>query len=321
MIFPTNKGSKTHSVTTHEQTQHFDNETSDEDKGKNDVFPSEEDTSDISKTDSDFLFDTDEEDKENEPRKNAIETRTRKGGDIKKSESKSNLQHLSHEAKALLEVESVPCNYVKGRTPRWELYDGIWMRHYRELVEFKAQYGHVRIKRKAGRLGEWCRTQRRKYRAAMKGDKSSALDSARIELLNHLGFVWNVKSEDKSNIGAQQQDKKRKRSAKTSNKEKRMTLRKEESAYVSDDYNAKSSKEEDAKIFEKEKENVLSSLPAEITEDFRKVCFAKWNGKYFCVLQLSPYDLPPGDVRNQWMSMYKDVSKNEKSTSIMLLLV
>lgn len=60
--------------------------------------------------------------------------------------------------------------------------------------------------------------------------------------------------------------------------------------------------------FQKEKESILSSIPKEVTNDFRKIGFAKWDGQYQYVLQLGPYDVCPGPVRDLWMKMFSEVS-------------
>jgi len=60
--------------------------------------------------------------------------------------------------------------------------------------------------------------------------------------------------------------------------------------------------------FQKEKESILSSIPKEVTNDFRQIGFAKWDGQYQYVLQLGPYDVCPGPVRELWMKMFSEVS-------------
>ncbi len=70
-----------------------------------------------------------------------------------------------------------------------ERMDAIWMKHYRELQQYKSQHGHVRVPRKSGPLGEWVRTQRRYYKLWRRGE-SVPLTKERMELLDQLGFVW-----------------------------------------------------------------------------------------------------------------------------------
>ena len=60
--------------------------------------------------------------------------------------------------------------------------------------------------------------------------------------------------------------------------------------------------------FEEQKERILSSLPSEVTDDFRQIFFASWEGQMMPVMQLSPYDLGPGKLRNDWFKMFQNVS-------------
>lgn len=73
--------------------------------------------------------------------------------------------------------------------------------------------------------------------------------------------------------------------------------------------NVENTKKEQALKFQKEEDAILSSLPMEIKNDFKQIGFAKWDGQYQCVLQLGPYDVCPGEVRDLWMKMFKEVSE------------
>jgi len=64
--------------------------------------------------------------------------------------------------------------------------------------------------------------------------------------------------------------------------------------------------------FEEGKQKILSSLPTDLKHDFRKVCFTKWEEKYYSIMQLSPYDVSPGQVRDEWMQMYHKRNKAGK---------
>jgi hypothetical protein len=61
--------------------------------------------------------------------------------------------------------------------------------------------------------------------------------------------------------------------------------------------------------FDLEKARVMSSLPPEATKDFRQIFFASWEGQMMPVMQLGPYDLGPGKLRNDWFKMFQNVSK------------
>ena len=89
---------------------------------------------------------------------------------------------LSAAASSLIATPTKP-------STKQERMDAIWMKHYKELQEYKAQHGHVRVPRKSGPLGEWVRTQRRYYKLWRRGE-SVPLTKERMELLDHLGFVW-----------------------------------------------------------------------------------------------------------------------------------
>jgi hypothetical protein len=61
-------------------------------------------------------------------------------------------------------------------------------------------------------------------------------------------------------------------------------------------------------LFEEEKANILDQIPKEIINDFRTCGFAKWNKEYLPCMQLGPYDVAPGLIRDQWMDMFENVS-------------
>ncbi|KAL7447868.1 hypothetical protein ACHAWC_000168, partial [Mediolabrus comicus] len=64
-----------------------------------------------------------------------------------------------------------------------------WMDRYDELVAFKEKYGDTLVPvRRSGPLGLWVDKQRQAYR---KGE----LSKERIQLLDEIGFVWNVRAE------------------------------------------------------------------------------------------------------------------------------
>jgi hypothetical protein len=61
-----------------------------------------------------------------------------------------------------------------------------WNERYNELIEFEKIHGHCVVPKNYGSLGSWVRAQRH----LMNRDGPMAQD--RIELLNKLGFVWDV---------------------------------------------------------------------------------------------------------------------------------
>eukprot|EP00586_Coscinodiscus_wailesii_P002188 CAMPEP_0172491936 /NCGR_PEP_ID=MMETSP1066-20121228/22870_1 /TAXON_ID=671091 /ORGANISM="Coscinodiscus wailesii, Strain CCMP2513" /LENGTH=259 /DNA_ID=CAMNT_0013261257 /DNA_START=113 /DNA_END=892 /DNA_ORIENTATION=+ len=69
-----------------------------------------------------------------------------------------------------------------------------WMQRYEELKDFKSRKGHCRVPRTYfdnPRLGSWVNFQRSQYKY-MKEGKPSQMKAKRVELLNKIGFTWNV---------------------------------------------------------------------------------------------------------------------------------
>lgn len=74
----------------------------------------------------------------------------------------------------------------------WDKLDYIWSQSYDQLVEFKDEHGHCVVPTTRGSLGLWVRDQRREYGKRNRGEKS-LLTEERIERLNEVGFVWDVR--------------------------------------------------------------------------------------------------------------------------------
>jgi len=69
-----------------------------------------------------------------------------------------------------------------------------WMRRYEELKDFHAREGHCRVPRTYfdnPRLGSWVNFQRSQYKYMQQG-KPSQMKQERVDLLNKIGFTWNV---------------------------------------------------------------------------------------------------------------------------------
>lgn len=69
-------------------------------------------------------------------------------------------------------------------------------------------------------------------------------------------------------------------------------------------------KEDAKKNFEADRDAVLASLPESFKGSFNQIGFAKWGQKYWPVLVLSPYRIPPGNVRNLWLTKFELVSES-----------
>ena len=67
--------------------------------------------------------------------------------------------------------------------------------------------------------------------------------------------------------------------------------------------------------FERMKELILDSVPSKVKDDFMTVCFGKWEGEVYPALQVNPFEIRPGEVTNQWMSLYYKVSGNAAEIS------
>ena len=128
-----------------------------------------------------------------------------------------------------------------------------------------------------------------------------------------------------SRSSSSQKRKKKKKSKKKKQKDKKKKKRKKrlshESSEVDDDGGSLSGSiltEEDKRLrrrlgkakafFEKQRDDVMGRIPEDVKNDFRKVGFAKWGKEFLPVMQMSPYEVAPGGVRDQWMEMFHNVS-------------
>ena len=66
--------------------------------------------------------------------------------------------------------------------------------------------------------------------------------------------------------------------------------------------------QEAMRLFEAEKKKVMDKIPDYIKNDFRQIGFTKWGKQMLPVIQLGPYDVEPGPVRDQWLKMFHNVS-------------
>jgi hypothetical protein len=62
-------------------------------------------------------------------------------------------------------------------------------------------------------------------------------------------------------------------------------------------------------IFDKDKINLLNSIPDDVKARFGQIYFTKWGTKVLPCLVLSPFSVPPGPVRLMFYKMYEKVSK------------
>lgn len=74
---------------------------------------------------------------------------------------------------------------------------GLWEKSYNELIAYKEEHGHcivpTRTSDRYKDLGSWVTVQREEGRKFSEGKKAT-IDQKRVELLNEIGFVWNVQN-------------------------------------------------------------------------------------------------------------------------------
>jgi hypothetical protein len=66
-------------------------------------------------------------------------------------------------------------------------------------------------------------------------------------------------------------------------------------------------KKDAKKEFEQEREVILAQLPRKVKDMIGEIGFTKWGKINFPVLILSPYDVPPGEVRDMWREAFERV--------------
>lgn len=62
------------------------------------------------------------------------------------------------------------------------------------------------------------------------------------------------------------------------------------------------------KNFEVDRDAVLATLPNSYKSMFNKIGFAKFGQSYHPVLILSPYCVPPNEIRRNWLTIFECVS-------------
>ena len=65
--------------------------------------------------------------------------------------------------------------------------------------------------------------------------------------------------------------------------------------------------EERKQQFEEDRDEILRNIPKDSRKQFKELGFGKWNRDWLPVMILGPYDVAPGPVRDQWMSMAEKV--------------
>jgi hypothetical protein len=52
---------------------------------------------------------------------------------------------------------------------------------------------------------------------------------------------------------------------------------------------------------------VLDEVLDKVKQKYGQICFSKWGKEILPVLVMSPFDVPPGPVREMWFDMYEKV--------------
>jgi len=72
------------------------------------------------------------------------------------------------------------------------------------------------------------------------------------------------------------------------------------------------------KKFEQHRDDVLAHIPRHVKEGFREIGFLKFGKTFFPVLQLSPFDVEPGKVRDLWMTMFEHCRMKKRPMTILI---
>lgn len=77
----------------------------------------------------------------------------------------------------------------------WKVLDTVWNDRYKELIDFKKNYGHTNVPRRFlenPKLANWCQMQRANYKARIEKRNLTIISEERIRLLEEIGFIWNL---------------------------------------------------------------------------------------------------------------------------------
>jgi len=82
----------------------------------------------------------------------------------------------------------------------WDSHDIIWRERFNQLLQYKNLHGHTRVPsycKDNPRLASWVKCQRRQNKLFLEGNRSS-MSAERTQLLNDVGFTWEVKNKKAS---------------------------------------------------------------------------------------------------------------------------
>ena len=90
---------------------------------------------------------------------------------------------------------------------------------------------------------------------------------------------------------------------------KKRSLNEEEKQKVLEEGKAEAKAE-----FESYRASVLEEIPQKYKDSFNQIGFSKWGKHMMAILVLSPFDIPPRPVREQWLEMFSKVRWDIVST-------
>eukprot|EP00592_Proboscia_alata_P016289 CAMPEP_0194395078 /NCGR_PEP_ID=MMETSP0174-20130528/124220_1 /TAXON_ID=216777 /ORGANISM="Proboscia alata, Strain PI-D3" /LENGTH=482 /DNA_ID=CAMNT_0039190965 /DNA_START=73 /DNA_END=1521 /DNA_ORIENTATION=+ len=85
-----------------------------------------------------------------------------------------------------------------------------WQKMYGELVSYKKEFGHTKVFPKYPQnpsLGNWAQRQRSRYKQFQKGNSSSNMTENQVQLLNEIGFEWDLPHEPNEKCSKESPDK------------------------------------------------------------------------------------------------------------------
>jgi len=82
----------------------------------------------------------------------------------------------------------------------WDSHEIVWRERYEQLKDYKREHGHCRVPsycKENPQLASWVKCQRRQYKLFWEGKRSS-MSVERTQMLENVGFTWEVRNELKS---------------------------------------------------------------------------------------------------------------------------
>ena len=74
---------------------------------------------------------------------------------------------------------------------QWDYQEAVWHEKYKELCQYRQEYGHCIVPKSNPSLGRWVGQQREQYKKFREA-KTASISPERIEMLEKIDFVWNA---------------------------------------------------------------------------------------------------------------------------------